>query len=180
MEHSVPQEVLLGSVVAEEGHGDGAGTHMGADGAADGIDGETGGLALVQAGTVRDVFAQQGVLQTGVGQSIGQVEVDAPALLHQIPQHIVAVFGASGFAQNGHLAVFDGDDRLDGQQRSGQSCGGGDASALFQVFQRIQQGDEADMLFGLVQQIGNFLCAFAGITGLQRQFHQNALTDRYI
>ena len=123
----------------EESCGVSAGACVGADNAADRDHALSGNSVAPQLSAVDEKFLQHLTGQTGVAVQYGHGEVCA-ALLDLGHQHLIGLAVAAGLAQNGDLAAGNGDDGLDGQQRTGQSGGGGEAATLFQILQRIESG----------------------------------------
>ena len=115
---------------------------------------------------IRDIFLQQPVAETRIAQQQRLAEIHTAGLADFLDQQIVSLFGTPGFAQHFDSAVFDADHGLDVQQSSGKGHGGRDPSALFQIFQSIQHGNQTD-LFPLLKQLP---CDFLGIQTFFRLF----------
>ena len=79
---------------------------MGADHTADkgGVQGVS--TVLPKGGTVFDVFIQQMAAESGVAQQNRLVKVHAADILNLGDQQVVALFGATGFAQNLDFSFF--------------------------------------------------------------------------
>ena len=158
---------------AEEGHGHGAGTCVGAHHAANHADRQLLHIALPQHCAVGNVLLQQGITETCVTQHQGLVEIHTAGLLNLLDQQVIALLGAPGLAQDFDLAVLNADNRLDVQQTAGESNGLGDAAALFQIFQGVQHGNQPH-LFTLAHQLpGDLLGAETPVQQLQGVLHQD-------
>ena len=75
---------------------------MGTNGAAHRGNGQELRHPLPQLTAVGNVLLQKLIGKAAVGQGKGLLEVDAPALLHQLAQEVVALLGATGLALHGH------------------------------------------------------------------------------
>ena len=129
---------------------------MGADCGTDGGDWQIVCLSLPENGTVSDIFLQQSIVQTGIAKAVGHGEINAAAFLHVLHQHIVAVFGAPCLTQNDNFSFYNGDDGFDGKHGACPGSSFGDASALFQVFQRINNRKDDNLVPDALQLSGNF------------------------
>ena len=125
-------------------------------------------MILPQLDAVGDVLLEQAVVQPGVAQAVGPAKVHPAGLLDQLDQQVVPVLGAPGLAQQHHLAVLHRHHRLDGQQAAHHGDGRGDPPAPLQVFQRVQQGHQPDVLLLLIQPGGKL----GGVQPLPRQLHR--------
>ena len=128
-------------------------------------------MADPEAGAVLLVFEQRGVREAGVAEGVGHGEIHA-VLLYHLREQVAGVFGAACLADDGDGPVAQGDDRLDGEDASGQGGCAGYASAAFEVFERVEKGDEVDSALDLFYKPGDLVHtpALVGETvGVQRE-----------
>ena len=81
--------------------------------------------------------------------SFGQ---DAKEALENAREHIAAVLGTAGFAENCHRTVFNGYNRFDAQQRTGHGCSRRNTAAFFQIFQCVNQSDQTEFLLHFIEE----------------------------
>ena len=113
-------------------------------------------MTFPQLAAILDVLAHQVIAQAGVAQEERHVEVDAASLLHLLDKQVVALLRTARLAEHRNGAVLDGDHGLDGQHAAGKGRRFGDAAALLQVLQRIEQRDQADAALRIVE-LGGYL-----------------------
>ena len=152
---------------------------MGADDAADGSIAHLVNIAFPNVLAVLDVFQQHGIGQAGIAQHQGHAEVHTASLLDFLDQQVVAHLGASSLAQHIDFTIHNRQYRLDVQQRTGKGNRLGDSAALFQVFQRIHQGNDHNTALNFLQLFSDLLCFQTFVQQLQRIFHQDSTTDGY-
>ena len=73
------------------------------------------------------------------------------AVSNHLIEQIVALLRTARLTDQLDFAVFNGDDWLDGKKASDNGCCSGDASAFFQIFQRVEQRDDLDILLDTVK-----------------------------
>ena len=84
---------------------------------------------------VLDVFLEKGIVDSCITKPEGQGKIDAAGILNLFYQEIVSVFGAPGFSEDCHHAVFHGDNGLDGKHAADHGHRFGNPAAFFQIFQ---------------------------------------------
>ena len=89
----------------EKRNGNSAGPRVGTDGRADGADGKVVSFAFPESTAVLNVFLQKGIVQTAVAKAVWHGEVDTAVLLYILDKHIVSVFGASCFSEDGNFSL---------------------------------------------------------------------------
>ena len=76
-------------------------------------------------------------------------------LLNFLDQKVIALFGAARFSKKLNLAVFYGNDRLNGKQASRNRNGFGDPPALLEIFQRVEKTEYTELFFLPFENIHN-------------------------
>lgn len=97
-----------------------------------------------------------------------------PALVDFLHEQVVALLRPSRLTDNLNLAVDDGDDRLDVEKSARKRDSLRDTPALFEVFERVEQRDEANFVALFLQRFGDGLRVHALVRALERVLGEDA------
>ena len=121
---------------------------MGSDRRTEGADREMICMSAPESFAVFDIFLQHLIAESGVAEAEGAGKIDSVCLFYFLHEKIIPVFGAACLAEHDDLAFRYGDDRFDRHGAAEKCGGGGNAAAIFQIFQCIQDTESVDLLLG--------------------------------
>ena len=121
---------------------------MGSDRRTERADRELVRVSAPECFAVFGIFLQHLIAESGVTEAEGSGKIDSVCLFYFLHEKIIPVFGATRLAEHDDLTFRYGNDRLDRHGAAEKCGGGGDAAALFQIFQRIQDTESVDLLLG--------------------------------
>ena len=134
------------------------------------------GLLRKGTGVVLQEHFQRRSAQAGISKENGKLTVNVVFLNH-LQERFAPLPGPSGFAQHRNHAVPHAQNRLDAEYPAGQRGGFGDAPALFQILQCIEQAENASALTQLLQLCCKLRSAGTGVDPSQSILRQNPCAE---